>query len=242
MKRSVAAGINPSADAEGTLQRALQTSTDEEVRRFLASVRAGVDFRRYRALQLRHLKLRSKPAKFLDLTAWLVAKFRTARDVGLAGRAPAAVLDIGCGPGHFGLACRHLGHRVVGLDVPENPLYRDLLECFSLDMVLHRIRPGQPLPDALGRFDVVTAISANFYQKEDGSLFTVDEWSFFMRDLVTNHMNPGGQIYFKLNHLSDHPGMHFKDEAFVRMMAARGGSVDVRTGVVRYACADSWRV
>ena len=55
MKRSRAAGINPSADAAETLHRALQTSSDEELRRFLASVRAGIDFTRYRALQLRHL-------------------------------------------------------------------------------------------------------------------------------------------------------------------------------------------
>lgn len=240
-KRSRVAGVDPEADARETLRLAIEAAADEDERRFLSWARAEIDLDRYAALQRKHLKLRSRSLKFLDLATWLRLKYRSARKMGLARPGPLSILDIGCGPGHFELACRYLGHDILGLDVPGNALYADLHECFKLRVHLQPIRARQALPEALGRFDVVTAISANFYQKEDGSLFGVEDWVFFMRDLVRNHMNEGGRIYLKLNQLADRPGLHVADGAFASMMAARGGSVEPRTGVVEFASVARWK-
>lgn len=59
----------------------------------------------------------------------------------------------------------------------------------------HEIRPNQPMP-ALGRFDVVTAYRAQF-NRSNGRLWSIDEWSFFLDDLRDNVLKPGGRLVIK---------------------------------------------
>jgi hypothetical protein len=224
MEREMKRGANPQADPQESLSAAVPRNDAE--RRVLSHYSETMDFDGFRALQSKHLELRSKPAKYLDFTTWLRARFEIAETLGLTDSPPLKILDLGCGPSHFGLVCRVFGHNVVGEDLPGNALYNDLVAFFELRRVAEAIRPNSPLPAEIGTgFNLVTALSANFYQKEDGSLFTVEEWTFFFKAL-SNVLQPDGRVFFKLNPLQDHPGLHPEDAAFAHMVESLGGTAN----------------
>lgn len=213
---------DPTADPESTLSTAVPRSDAE--RRILDHYARTMDFAGFRALQGRHLALRSKPAKYLDFTTWLRARLEVVEALDLIESPPLRILDLGCGPSHFGLACRVLGHDVTGVDLPDNALYNDLVAFFDVRRVAQPISAGRALVEEVGRdFDLVTAFSANFFQKPDGTLFTESEWRFFFEDLSTR-LRPGGRVYFKLNPLRDHEGMHPEDAEFASMIESLGGT------------------
>lgn len=241
MSRQMKIGSDPKADAETTLKVAIEQTTEEAERSFLTHLLTTLDLASYADLQHCHLAMRSKPAKFLDLTAWMRHKFALAKNLGLDNAEPMRILDIGCGPSQFGVVGRYFGHEVEGLDIPGNALYGDLNDFFNLRRFVHAVRPMRPLARELGRYDFITALSANFYLRPDDTLFTIDEWRFFMENIVRDHLNPGGRIFFNLNPLADHEGLHFWDDEFAHMVEQKGGALDRKTGFVAFdnpkACA-----
>lgn len=240
MSREMKIGSNPSADAKQTLMYALKESDDQQEKEFIKHLLDALDFASYHDLQQWHLKAKSKPAKFLDLSAWMRHKFALAKHLGLHKSPPRRILDIGCGPSHFGVVGRYFGHEVIGLDVPANALYGDLNDFYNIRRFVHPVRAMRPLPGDLGRFDMITALSANFYQKEDDTLFTVEDWKFFMKNIVSSHINSDGEIFFNLNPLADHQGMHFWDDEFAQLMEGAGGTVDRQMGHVRFVDISRW--
>lgn len=240
MAREMKIGSDPEADAHISLQEAVNASRDPDEKLFLSDLLSTLDFDSYSDLQQWHLRAKSKPAKFLDLTAWMRHKYALCKTLGLDRESPMRILDIGCGPSHFGAVARYFGHEVVGLDVPANALYGDLNDFFDLRRFVHPVRAMRPLPADLGRYDQITALSANFYQKEDETLFTVDEWRFFMQNIARDHLSPGGTIFFNLNPLTDHAGMHFWDDEFAALMEGAGGTVDRKTGFVSFPDPMKW--
>lgn len=230
MARQMKRNADPAANAELTLHNALNATSDPVETRVLQHYLENTDFTEYRKLQDKHLSLRSTPAKFLDLTTWLQARVEVIRTLGLEDATqPRRILDIGCGPCHFGLGCRVFGHEVLGLDLPDNAIYNDLVTFWDLERVAEPIRAMEPIPvPEDGGFDVVTALSANFYQKPDGTLFTEDDWRAFFSDLA-QHLAVGGVVYFKLNPLSDHQGLHAPDLQYVRLIESLGGTISDTT-------------
>lgn len=236
--------VQPSADPVQALREAASASTSEE-RQFVEWLLETIDFSSYSQIQEHHLRVwrdpTRYPAKYLDIAYWTLRRFALARTLALDTRERGAILDIGCGPGNLGLAARYFGHRYLGMDIPGNPVFGDLSDLFGVARHIGGVRPQAPLSPTLGTFDLVTAISANFYRRPSGELFSRDDWIFFMTDLVDNHVSPGGSIYFTLNPLRGDAGLHYWDDEFVSLIEERGGEVDRRTGHVVFSDLAGWR-
>lgn len=78
--------------------------------------------------------------KYLALPYWVHSKFRAAKRSGLDTKPPLDLLDLGCGPCHFLLVGRFLGHRPDGIDIVQpaphagakGSLYESLSSLFGL--------------------------------------------------------------------------------------------------------------
>src|SRR5438132_824835 len=77
--------------------------------------------------------------KYLDLKTWMEINLRRVRDLGLDLGGRKRVLDIGCGTGYFLYICQYLGHHVLGLDLDEEPGFRDMIELLHLERRIWRI-------------------------------------------------------------------------------------------------------
>jgi SAM-dependent methyltransferase len=82
--------------------------------------------------------------------AFLLARLR---EIAAARQTPLDVLDLGCGEGQLTAAIAAAGHRVVGVDVAEEPLRRARRRHAGLELRWVDPRGELPLPDA--GFDVV---------------------------------------------------------------------------------------
>lgn len=163
----------------------------------------------------------TRPAKFLDLNVWLrEAIYRYFLWTGLPDREPGLrVLDLGAGTGYFLVVCRHLGHRVLGLDLDTEPLYRECFDFFGLDRIIYRIEPMTPLIALPHEMDVITAFMTAFNIHDDGSPWGVDEWTFLLRDLRAR-LSARGRIIIRFN-VNKKTGNFYSDEVH---RAIRAGS------------------
>jgi SAM-dependent methyltransferase len=138
--------------------------------------------------------------KYADPNRWLKFNIRRAQDLQLVTRPkPLRILDLGSGAGYFLLVAKHLGHSGLGVDVDEVPMYGEMFDVFGLKRVILRIEPYVPLPDFSEKFDLVTAFSLCFNGHKTDHVWGPKEWSFFLRDVRENVLNPGGEIYFGMN-------------------------------------------
>ncbi|MBV9127355.1 MAG: hypothetical protein JO117_04640 [Verrucomicrobia bacterium] len=172
--------------------------------------------------------------KYVDAEKWLPLNARRAQDLGLnrvpAAKRPLRVLDLGSGAGYFLLVCRHLGHTGVGLDTDDIPLYGEMFALLNLPREIARIEKFQPLPAAAllnknggQRFDLVTAFSIAFNGHKSPALWSTREWDFFLHDLKTHLLAPGGRVYLDLN--PEHDGSFYTPE-LLAWFRARGGDID----------------
>jgi len=86
-------------------------------------VLAGLDQNRLAEIQKRYVG-----AKYADADQWLRVNRERVQDLKLHRSPPQRVLDLGCGGGFFLFILKRLGHSVLGLDVDESPLFKELLE------------------------------------------------------------------------------------------------------------------
>jgi SAM-dependent methyltransferase len=172
----------------------------------LAPLLAQVDQRKLANLRERHIpsskdyvKHLQHYVKYLDVERHLKLNIARAQDLNLHRSPPGDVLDIGCGGGFFLFILKHLGHRGLGLDTDEIPLFADLVDLLHVDRNIHEVRPFQRLPDLGRKFDWITSFSTAFHGVEGQSWrWGVPEWEFFVADLQ-RHLRPGGRIFFGLN-------------------------------------------
>lgn len=164
--------------------------------------------------------------KYLDTKKWLERKLDTALMLGLEAGPPLDILDIGTGGGHFPYVARHFGHRVAALDLPGIPLYDALCAWLGVEKRAFRVEPCQPLPDFDTRFDLVTAFMLGFNTKADGTLFTVDEWTWFLDDVRDRQLRPGGRLVLKMIRQEERQGLKYGAPALMQLFAARGARFD----------------
>ena len=127
-----------------------------------------------------------------------------AQDLWLDRSPPLHILDLGCGAGYFLCICRFFGHEGTGLDTDDWPLYREITALLNVRRVISRIEPQVPLPDLSERFDLVTAIRVCFYlkgwpQNVPGNEWTPADWTFFLNDIRTRFLKPGGRLFLEFN-------------------------------------------
>lgn len=224
------------------------SAEDEARHRFVEYLCAGFDHDRYREIQRRFLTPESidrhrGALKYLDLAHWLRVKLELALELGLHRAQPMTILDLGAGPGHFPFVCRYFGHQVLGSDVERRPgfpegnsqhLYAALLELFEIDKVHLRIERRRELPDLGRRFDLVTALMAKFDNPRRGVCWTADDWVFFLHDLATRHLTPGGRVFLSFNR-------PFFTPEILHAMRERGAAIDDRKCTVRFDSVDGLR-
>lgn len=162
----------------------------------LGPVLAGVDQNQVAEIQKRYAS-----EKYADVEQWLRVNRERVQDLKLHRSPPQCVLDLGCGGGFFLFILKRFGHSVLGLDVDESPLFKELLEVFDVPRSVFRIQPFETLPNLHQQFEWITAFSIGFDRyRATNSRWGPGEWDFLLRDLQLR-LAPGGKIYLTLNPL-----------------------------------------
>ena len=178
-----------------------------EILRDLQALIATVDVAGLDALRGQYAERMRKASaasryKYLDVVFHTLQKLLLARELGLDKSPPRRVLDIGSGGGHLPFVCGFYGHRAVGIDV-EDAFYDGLAACLGVERTVVRVEAQTPLPDLGGRFDVITACDIAFNEKREGKTrgvyWSLEDWQFFLNDLVIHQLRTPGTIYLKLN-------------------------------------------
>ncbi len=175
--------------------------------------------------------------KYLDLAYWLADKVRVAVSLGLADGPPRTILDIGMGAGHFAAVCQTLGHTVVGTDISV-PLYDDICRTLGVDRRIEPTRFRAPMHDLKVKFDFVTVIGQTFHIAKrlpsgERVHWAVEDWSYFLDDLVSNHMYYPGEIYIHLNANRYADGLRL-DDTLLAWCEFQGAAVDHKLGKIRF--------
>jgi SAM-dependent methyltransferase len=123
----------------------------------LGPVLAGLDQNR-----LAEIQKRFAGEKYADVDQWLRVNRERVQDLKLHRSPPQRVLDLGCGGGFFLFILKRFGHSVLGLDVDESSLFKELLEVFRVPRTVFRIQPFESLPNLHQQFDWITAFSIGF--------------------------------------------------------------------------------
>ena len=132
--------------------------------------------------------------RFGDTKFWIKRNVERAQDLSLDRTLHRHILDLGCGPGYFLYVAQKLGHSGIGLDIDEQPIFRDTLRLLKVHRVIHRIEPHQTLPIPRERFDLITSYLTCFHRIErlpDGNWRTwaPDQWQFFLDDVRANQLS-----------------------------------------------------
>ena len=172
---------------------------------------ASIDREKFLAIKQRHAVENPGSAwpKYLDLKKWMEINLRHVRDLELDYGRRRDVLDIGSGAGYFLYICKWLGHRPLGLDIDEVPMYPEMTRMLGLERVVWHIRAFTPLPNLGRKFDLITAFMICFNNHNRSGLWGVREWDFFLDDLA-RHLKPKGRVWLELNRQRD--GSFMTDE------------------------------
>src|SRR5947199_9401224 len=135
--------------------------------------------------------------KYLDLDRWVDINIRRIREIELDLARPKRILDLGCGAGYFLYIAQLLGHKGLGLDLDQLPMFGDLTRLLGVRRVIWQIKAFEPLPD-LGKFDLITAFLICFNRHKQANVWGVPEWGFFLDDLA-KHLAPRGRAWLELN-------------------------------------------
>jgi SAM-dependent methyltransferase len=160
--------------------------------------------------------------KYLDLERWIDINIRRLRRLEIDLMRPKRILDLGCGTGYFLYIAQLLGHQGLGLDLDELPMFGDLTRLLGVRRVIWEIKAFDPLPDALGRFDVITAFLICFNRHKQANVWGVPEWEFFLDDLG-KHLTRRGRVWLELN--QEHDGTFYTPE-LKEFFENRGAKID----------------
>jgi SAM-dependent methyltransferase len=159
--------------------------------------------------------------KFLDLERWVDINIRRICEIELDLARPKRILDLGCGAGYFLYIAQLLGHKGLGLDLDQLPMFGDLTRLLGVRRVIWQIKAFEPLPD-LGKFDLITAFLICFNRHKQTNVWGVPEWKFFLDDLA-KHLAPRGRVWLELN--QEHDGTFYTPE-LKEFFQKRGAKID----------------
>jgi SAM-dependent methyltransferase len=149
------------------------------------------------------------PAKYLDLEHWIRINLQRVRELGLDYAPSSRILDLGCGTGYFLYINKLLGHEILGLDVDDFPMFRELTELLCVPRTIARIEAFQPLPNFDRKFDFITGYLICFNNHKSDKLWGPAEWDYFLSDVAT-HLAPNGRIWLELNR--EYDGTYYTPE------------------------------
>jgi SAM-dependent methyltransferase len=143
-----------------------------------------------------------------DARYWVDVNIKRSQDLWLDRSPPLQILDLGCGPGYFLYLCRLFGHQGLGLDPDDEPFFRGTTELFGVPRIIARIQAQTPLPELGKKFDLVTGHRVCFHRisrTENGGWleWTLSDWRFFIDDVRTRFLKPGGRLLLEFNRRQD---------------------------------------
>jgi SAM-dependent methyltransferase len=162
------------------------------------------------------------PPKYLDLKHWIRINLQRVRELGLDYAAHSRILDLGCGAGYFLYINKLLGHEILGLDVDDFPMFRELTDLLRVPRIIARIEAFQPLPKFDRKFDFITAYLICFNNHKSDKLWGPAEWDYFLSDVAT-HLAPNGRLWLELNR--EYDGTYYTPE-LKRFFEERGGNLE----------------
>lgn len=160
--------------------------------------------------------------KYVDANNWIEIAIKQVRNLHLDRTRGKTILDLGSGAGYFLFTCRQFGHEGIGLDLPEPAYFGEMFNLLGLKRVIWTINAYEPLPDLGRKFDLVTAFAVCFNGHRSDKVWAQAEWEFFLRDLESRFLNPGGEIFLAIN---PEPYGHFTRE-LARYFRDRGGLIE----------------
>src|SRR5207237_10810063 len=103
---------------------------------------------------------------------------------------------------------RRFVYEGLGLDPYYDTFFRGTTKFFVVSRIVARIDAQTPLPDLGKQFDLVTAHRVCFHRiarRENGEWleWTEDDWKFFINDVRTRLLKPGGQLLLEFNRRAD---------------------------------------
>jgi SAM-dependent methyltransferase len=139
-----------------------------------------------------------------DAAYWIGVNVERAQDLWLDRAPPLRILDLGCGAGYFLYLCRLLGHKGVGLDTDEEPLFQGTTALLNVRRVISRIEARVPLPDLGEKFDLVTGHRVCFHritrdEKGEWVEWTPGDWEFFIDDIRTRFLETNGRLLLEFH-------------------------------------------
>ena len=142
--------------------------------------------------------------RFGDTKFWIKRNVERAQDLSLDRGRRRHILDLGCGPGYFIYIAQKLGHTGIGLDIDEQPIFRDTLQLLKVHRVLHRIEPQRPLPVPQQKFDLITSYLTCFHRIErlpdgDWRTWSPEQWQFFINDVRGNQLSSSGMLLLEFH-------------------------------------------
>ena len=172
--------------------------------------------------------------KYLDLDRWIEINLRRVEELELDWGRRQSILDLGSGAGYFLHICHWLGHRTLGLDIDDVPMFGEMFSALGLQRIIARVEAFQALPAFDRKFDLITAFMICFNGHKSPALWGAKEWSFFLDDLATR-LNPDGRIRLGFNREDD--GSFFSEE-LRRLFLDRGAEIDQHRVILRPAVRD----
>ncbi|MBV9492587.1 MAG: class I SAM-dependent methyltransferase [Verrucomicrobia bacterium] len=160
--------------------------------------------------------------KYVNADHWLRKAIGQVRELHLDRTTGKQILDLGSGAGYFLFTCKQLGHDGIGLDLPEPAYFGEMFSLLGLERVVWRINAYQPLPELGRKFDLVTAFAICFNGHNTDQVWGPSEWDFFLRDLETRVLSPGGEVFLALN---PEPYGHFTPD-LKRFFSERGATTE----------------
>lgn len=137
-------------------------------------------------------------SKYLNIDIWVLENLGRVFELKLHRKNNLSVLDIGAGYGYFPLICKYFGHAAECTDLDTTEIYNEVIDKLELKRHIKRIEKYTDF-NIEGKFDVITAFMICFNNHKQPDLWHIDEWDYFINDLHTNNLNPGGEIFLSFN-------------------------------------------
>jgi SAM-dependent methyltransferase len=182
----------PARISESAVIKSIDHSRFEEIRRKYAVADPG-----------------DAPPKYLDLEHWIRINLQRVRELGLDYAPRMRLLDLGCGAGYFLYINKLLGHDILGLDLDDLPMFRELIELLQIPRTIARIQAFQPLPNFDRKFDIITAYLICFNNHKSDKLWGPPEWDYFLSN-AASHLSSNGRLWLELNR--EYDGSYYTPE------------------------------
>jgi len=201
-----------------TYRRAWRRAQRSDLHLPFGPVLAGLDQNRLLEIQKRYAG-----EKYATIDHWLRVNRERVQDLKLHRCSSQRILDLGCGGGFFLFILKRFNHSVLGLDIDQSPLFKELLEVFGVSRTVFRIQPFEPLPNLHQQFDWITAFSIGFDRyREANSRWGPGEWDFLLRDLQLR-LTPRGKIYLTVNPM---PNGDYLTPELREFFSSRGANIE----------------